>query len=157
MAHALITKWFVLSSHVFTTAGAFLHPPRAILYFLQQAAETKVTTHVSHMQHVVVCRYMHRNTREHHLSYSDGFILNLFIYLSLQRPQKTIFSDFLTEASCPPPALFSFHPLDRGLRVDTLIWAFLILQATKTHLGGKSILSGVGWFGVFWHVSLLRR
>lgn len=38
-AHALTMKWPVLSSHVFTTAGAFLHPSRAILYFPQQAAE----------------------------------------------------------------------------------------------------------------------
>ena len=74
---------------------------------------------------------MHRNTREHHLNYLDCFILNLFIYLSLHRSQKTIFSDCFTEASCPPPALFSFHPLhspppeglsavDRGLRMDAL-------------------------------------
>lgn len=34
-AHALKMKRPVLSSHVFTTAGAFLHPSRAILYFLQ--------------------------------------------------------------------------------------------------------------------------
>lgn len=66
IAHALTMRRFVLSSPVFTTAGAFLHPSRAILYFLQQSAENQKLPHVAltHIAHGGV-QVVRRSAREH--------------------------------------------------------------------------------------------
>lgn len=49
-------------SHVFTTAGAFLHPLRAILYYLQQLCVFKVSSHVRYIIYMYIYIYNMRSS-----------------------------------------------------------------------------------------------
>lgn len=70
IAHALINKWSILFSHVFTTAGAFLHPLRAILYYLQQFCIFKVSSHIRYIIYMYIYIYI---IWDHHLDCLDCF------------------------------------------------------------------------------------
>lgn len=93
-----------------------------------------------------------------HWNGSDCLSPNLFIYQFLHKSHNTLFPHFFQEANCPPllsPTCISPWRAQCGWQEaqgGTLSWVVLILQATKTHLGGKSF-----FFFFFFHVSLLKR